>query len=362
MNQSIWEKCLSVTGTMGEPVQTAQLKMLLDIMIEGVAVYDAGGRVLLANQVMQDVWNLWGVKKAPETQLEYRNRDVLFFNGSRELEPEEELLARVLRGERFSGYEVQVRRPETGAVFYYRCNGLPICDETGKFQGGIVTMLDITRQKQNEEESRASEELRQSEQKYKDLIKYARAGIYEVDFPSNRFRSVNDVICQLTGYTREELLGMTTFDLLDEESKLLAKVRFNQVLKGERPKENVEYKAKSKDGRELFVVLNINFHFDEKGESTGATVIVHDITEEKKIRDELQQRERDLITFIDNIPGFVYFKDLEDRMVFPNQKLCDLCDLTREELIGRSVYEEGHLKEIADKFNADDRRINHRNL
>ena len=52
----------------------------------------------------------------------------------------------------------------------------------------------------------AENALRDSEEKYRDLVRHAPAGIYEFDVQTMRFISVNDVMCQYAEYTENEFL------------------------------------------------------------------------------------------------------------------------------------------------------------
>ena len=125
------------------------------------------------------------------------------------------------------------------------------------------------------------EQLRQAEEKSRLLIKYAPSMIYEVDYNRAAFKSVNDVMCQFLGYTREELLAMSPFDLLNDEGKAVFRERIQRKLAGEAINDSVEYKSRTKDGREVYGVLNMTFTYkDEKPE--GAVVVAHDITERKQ--------------------------------------------------------------------------------
>ncbi|MGA2333608.1 MAG: PAS domain S-box protein, partial [Syntrophales bacterium] len=68
-----------------------------------------------------------------------------------------------------------------------------IRDDEGNMVGIHGVSRDITKRK------RAEETLRESEEKYRYLVKHAPAGIYEVDFTTRKFLSVNDVMCQYGG-------------------------------------------------------------------------------------------------------------------------------------------------------------------
>jgi len=139
------------------------------------------------------------------------------------------------------------------------------------------------------ERKRLEEELIESEEKSRLLIKYAPSMLYEIDFHRPAFKSVNDAMCQFMGYTREELLAMNPFDLLDEEGKALFRERIRRKLAGEAISDSVEYKSKTKDGREVHGALNISFT-GKDGKPAGAVVVAHDITERKQMEAAIRRQ------------------------------------------------------------------------
>lgn len=146
---------------------------------------------------------------------------------------------------------------------------------------------DITEQK------RIEEALRKSEEEYRYLVQYAPTGIYELDYAGSRFLRVNDAICSVLGYSREELLAMNPNDLLDADSQRQFRERIRKVLAGEPIDESVAYRVFAKDGREIWGALNVKLiHID--GRLDGALVIAHDITERKRMEEALREARDDL--------------------------------------------------------------------
>lgn len=174
------------------------------------------------------------------------------------------------------------RFPVEISISRARISEQPIC---------TLILRDITERK------RMEDELRKSEENYRNIIRYAPTFIYQVDFRGPRFTSVNDMMCEYIGYTREELLSLNPLDLMCDESRELFQARIGKWLEGEKPGESVECRVKARDGRELCVMLHVTFTTDKDGKPLGATVIGHDVTERKRAeeemrrsRDELEQR------------------------------------------------------------------------
>jgi PAS domain S-box-containing protein len=143
-----------------------------------------------------------------------------------------------------------------GTIKYGEVSGSPVMRD-GKIIGMISVARDITRRKL------AEEALRESEEKYRELVKYAPAGIYEVNYETGRFISVNDVMCEYTGYTKDELLNTNVYNLMTDESQKLMVERFEKLSAGEKMPQAVEYCIRTKGGEKLWTLLNARYIYEE---------------------------------------------------------------------------------------------------
>jgi PAS domain S-box-containing protein/putative nucleotidyltransferase with HDIG domain len=195
---------------------------------------------------------------------------------------------------------------------------------------GIVGYQGIIRDITNKRATETA--LQQSEERYKQLLNHAPAGIYEVDFLRRTFVSVNDVMCEYTGHTQEELLSLSPFDILTEESKNHFMERMTRVLSGEKVPEMVEYRIKGKSGREFWVLLDTKLVY-ENGFPKGATAVVHDITERKLAEEALRRSEEKYRLLVDNANDGVFIAQ-DGRIKFPNPKVMQILGYTADELAG----------------------------
>jgi PAS domain S-box-containing protein len=185
-------------------------------------------------------------------------------------------------------------------------------------------------------------EIQESEKKYRELVNYAPAGIYEVDFRTQKFLSVNEAMCLYTGYSREELMAMGSMELLDEPSQQLFRDRIQKWLAGEEPEKNVEFRVLGKDGREIFAELNVTFTIDKQGRPLGATVIAHDISELKRAEQSRRESETKFRTIFESTPFGLALSALPDSvLVDVNDAWLDLFGFQKEEVIGKTTSELG---------------------
>ncbi|HYA90375.1 MAG TPA: PAS domain S-box protein, partial [Thermodesulfobacteriota bacterium] len=149
----------------------------------------------------------------------------------------------------------------------------------------VVAFYDITERK------RAEEALRQSEEKYRTILGSIEDGYYEVDLAGN-FTFFNDSMCQIFGYPREELVGMNERQYTDQDTMRKLFQTFNEVYRTGKPGKVFDYEIIRKDGTKRHVETSTSLRKDASGKPIGFRGIVRDITDRKRIEEQLFQAEK----------------------------------------------------------------------
>jgi len=145
---------------------------------------------------------------------------------------------------------------------------------------------DITKRKQTEEELKASE------LKYSTLVEKGNDGILVIQ-GAGVLEYVNSVICQMTGFTKEESIGKSFLDFLSPEYKKIVAERYEKRLKGQDAPNRYEIEILSKTGNKLPVEVNSSrIIYKDK---PAIMAIIRDITERKQTENILKARARLLV-------------------------------------------------------------------
>src|SRR5208283_260358 len=146
----------------------------------------------------------------------------------------------------------------------------------------LANVIDITERKA------AEEALRESEKKYRTILETIADGYHEVDLPGN-LTFVNDSLCEMLGYPREELLGVNYRKLMDEQNAKSVLGAYNKVYRTGKPNPGFNYQSIRKDGSKRDVSVSISPIKNADGKPRGFRGIMRDITERKKLQEQLYQ-------------------------------------------------------------------------
>lgn len=135
--------------------------------------------------------------------------------------------------------------------------------------------------------------LQESEEKYRTIIENIEDGYYEVDLAGN-FTFFNDAMSRMTGYTRQELMGMNNRQIMDEYNTKRVFQVFNTVFLTKMATKAFDWELICKDGSKRFIEVSVSLKKDLNGQPIGFMGIARDVTRRIEYEDTLRSREKEL--------------------------------------------------------------------
>lgn len=177
----------------------------------------------------------------------------------------------IMAGKTWKGEVHNIKK--TGETFWERVSISPIYDESGKINNYIKIAEDITQQKHD------LLKFQQSEESYRRLIETTSEGFWIIDKQSKTI-GVNKSLCKMLGYSKNEMLGKTPFDFVDEENLIVFK---HQISISNNNKQRIyEIQLQKKDGKNIFAQFNATTMLDHNNNFAGSFAFVRDISDQKR--------------------------------------------------------------------------------
>jgi len=178
----------------------------------------------------------------------------------------------------------------------------PLRNEKGEIIGFRGVSRDVT------ERIRMEEALRQSEERYRNILAEIEEGYYEVDLAGN-IKFVNRASCRQFGYSEEELIGTNYRAYVSKEDIKGVFKAWNKVYRTGKPLQSYPFATVRKDGTQMFVENSVSPLRDKEGKIIGFRAVSRDVTEHK----QFEQKLADMATH-DSLTGLPNRTLLSDRL------------------------------------------------
>ena len=193
-----------------------------------------------------------------------------------------------------------------GNVRHVLGNARPLRDEQGNLSGSVSAFIDITERKKAEEALRLSNIYNRS------LIEASLDPQVTIG-PDGKITDVNGATEQVTGYSRNDLIGTDFSDYFTEPEK--ARTGYQQVFT-EGEVRDYPLEIRHKDGHITHVLYNASVYKDENGEVIGAFAAARDITERKRAERALRESEEKYRIVADNTFDWEFWLDPDGRFLY----------------------------------------------
>lgn len=151
----------------------------------------------------------------------------------------------------------------------------------------IGTAIDISELKM------AEQALRDNEERYRTILDNRNIGYVEVDLKGN-LTFFNEALCDITGYSPDELFGMNYKTYTDDKTSEEIKRKYRAIFKTGKSLKSFEYPAFRKSGDLVTVEASVSLMKDPNGRACGFRALIIDITERKRAEQERKKFESEL--------------------------------------------------------------------
>jgi PAS domain S-box-containing protein len=188
--------------------------------------------------------------------------------------------------------------------------------------------------RENFERRRVEEALRESEERYREIVQGTDDLITIVDNTAE-FLFVNHKAEDIFGIPPEECVGLSAFDFIHPEDRTRTMVAFKDWLKNRDTSVTHENRMQNRDGLVFDMLWTINIHYDENGEAAMFRGISRDIIGRKRAEEALRQGEKVLQQIIDHSPMACTISRKSDGVVLVgNSRFAEIWGLADDEIVG----------------------------
>ena len=224
-------------------------------------------------------------------------------------------------------------------------SGAPIRGSDHSLKGVVLVFRDQTT------ERAAARALAESEERYRSLVQDLETGILMADL-SEGITFANPAAEKTFGVQKDGLVGRNLKEFMSNEEYAAVRAQTSRRREGKR--DSYEISICRADGEQRRLQVTAVPQMDESGNLVGTFGTMLDITESTLLKQRLEEERTLLVTLMENIPDYIYFKDLQSRFVLNNKAHAELLGRSSpQELLGRTDFDffsrEHALKAYADE-------------
>ncbi len=190
-----------------------------------------------------------------------------------------------------------------------------------------------------------------------DFIDQFTIGCAQANLVSGQYAFVNQAFCDMLGYSRDELMAMSFYDITHPDDCDRNQALVQQHVHQPQPTYHLEKRYRHKDGHYIWVDVNV-MSVQLPGGRFSPLGVVQEISDRKRIEEELRRSREMLQAVIDNVPQRIFWKDVNSVYLGCNQPQAIAAGLASpEQIIGLCDRDLPWTTAQSDAYFADDTRV-----
>ncbi|MFM8339265.1 MAG: PAS domain-containing protein, partial [Fluviibacter sp.] len=170
----------------------------------------------------------------------------------------------------------------------------------------------------------------------REIFLNAPLGIARVSL-EGRFLEVNPKLCSMLGYTRDEFLNLSVFDITDASGLEVSYERLKKITSGVVSGFDLSKRYVRKDGTLFWVRVTVSTVYDLHGRMDYFVSSFEDISEKIAFENELIKSESKYRTIINTTLQGFWIVDFDLNILEVNEAYCRMTGYSRHELLGLKV-------------------------
>ena len=290
---------------------------LIRSSVDGILAFDREFRYTVWNPAMERISGL-----SKEQTLGRCAFDVFPF--LKEI-GEDKFLCEVLEGKTVIARDRPYRVPETGREGLFEGYYSPFRNQQGEIVGGLAIVRDVTERK------RAEDALRESEERYRDLVDNSDVLIGTHDV-SGQVMSVNRAVAEVAGFSSaDQLVGRSVGDFLSPDVRHLFNAYLHEVVSKGRARGLMKVRARNGEER----IIEYDNSLRRQGlKKPIVRCIGRDVTEQRRAEHALRESEERFRTMANAAPVMIWMSGPDSLCTFFNQPWLDFTGCPLEEQTG----------------------------
>src|SRR5215217_3000459 len=195
------------------------------------------------------------------------------------------------------------------------------------------------------ERKRTEDALREMRDRFRSVFDHAPIGVAMVSL-EGRYLQVNRSLCEILGYTEEELQALTWQEITHPDDLAASSAYAHRIVEGKVPRYHLDKRFLHADGNTVWASLSVSLVRDAEGEPLYFVSQIQDVTERKRAESALRESEQRFRGSFERAATGMALVGTDGRFLRVNKSLCEILGYTERELLGKTFQEITHPEDL----------------